>query len=150
MEAITQFWQSVVQDDQLDQLTIQAQEDVGQLTMNTSLWEMPLMVQIMRAEEIKDLQQRASYAQEFQQRHHGQLDEFQEIGGQLDVKAVAMLQEVQENRQLVDGNAQEEHLMQQALNNFQSVADKVQLQVHEIAQQFGYFKAWTLAYTLLS
>ena len=49
------------------------------------------MVHIMRAEEIKDLQQRASYAQEFQQRHHGQLDEFQEIGGQLAIKVVATL-----------------------------------------------------------
>ena len=38
MEATTQFWQSVVQDEQLNQLTMQVQEAEGQLmTLKTSL-----------------------------------------------------------------------------------------------------------------
>ena len=56
MEVTTQFWQSVVQYEQLDQLAGQVQEAEGQLaTLKTSLWAMPLMVQITRAEELKDL-----------------------------------------------------------------------------------------------
>ena len=43
MEMTTQFWQSIVQDEQLDQLTEQVQEAEGQLTL---LKAMPLMVQI--------------------------------------------------------------------------------------------------------
>ena len=49
------------------------------------------MVQITRAEELKDLQQRASHAQENQKKCLPQLDEFQEIGGQLAVKAFTTL-----------------------------------------------------------
>ena len=67
-----------------------------------------------------------------------QLDEFQDIGGQLAVKAFATLQE---NRKMIDDKASEEHPVQHALHNFQSVTDKVQLQVHEIMQQFEDFKA---------
>ena len=41
MEATTQFWQSVVQDELLDQLTAQVQEVEGQLKMlKTLLWEL--------------------------------------------------------------------------------------------------------------
>ena len=43
---------------------------------------------------MKDIQQRAAHAQERQRKHCTQLDEFQEIGGQLDVKLVATLQVV--------------------------------------------------------
>ena len=57
MEVTTHFWQSVVQDEKLDHLTVQVQESEGQLTtLKTSLRAMPLMVQITRAEELKDLQ----------------------------------------------------------------------------------------------
>ena len=56
MEATTQFWKSIVQDEQLDQLTVQVQEVEDQLTtLKTSLKAMPLMVQITRATELKDL-----------------------------------------------------------------------------------------------
>ena len=98
MEATTQFWQSIVQDEQLDHLPTQVQEAEVQLTtLKTSLRAMPLMVQITLAEELKDLQQRVGRAQERKQKRHTQLDEFQEIGGQLGVKEVAMMQEVQEH-----------------------------------------------------
>ena len=47
MEETTQFWQSIVQDEQLDQLTVQVQEEEGQLkTLNSIVKAMPLMVQI--------------------------------------------------------------------------------------------------------
>ena len=85
------------------------------------------MVQITRAEELKDLQQRATCAQEHQQKHHAQLDEFQEIDGQLVVKVVAMLQEVKEHRQIVNSKANEEHPVKQDLTNCQSTSNKVQL-----------------------
>ena len=41
------------------------------------------------------------------------------------VKEVTTLQVVQENQKMVDDKAREEHSVQQALNNFQSVFDKV-------------------------
>ena len=89
---------------------MQVQEAEGQLmTLKTSLRAMPLMVHITRAKELKDLQQRSAQAQECQQKRCAQLNQFQEIGGQLDVKAVAMLQAVQEHRQAVDSKAIEEH-----------------------------------------
>ena len=62
-EETTNFWQRVFQDEQLDQLTAQVQEAVSQLTMlKTSLRAMSLMVQITRAEELKDLQQWATHS----------------------------------------------------------------------------------------
>ena len=58
MEETTHFWQSVVQDEQLDHLTMQVQEvEVQLMTLKTSLRSMPSMVQITQAEELKDLQQ---------------------------------------------------------------------------------------------
>ena len=60
MEATTQvfFWKSIVQDENLDQLTTQVQESKGQLTtLKTSLRDMPLMVHTTWAEELKDLHQ---------------------------------------------------------------------------------------------
>ena len=65
MEETMQFWQSIVQDKQLDQLTVQVQEAEGQLkTLKLALKAMFLMVQITRATELKDIQQRAAHAQE--------------------------------------------------------------------------------------
>ena len=64
------------------------------------------------------------------------------------VKAVTMLQEVQENQQMVNNKAREEHPIKQDFANCQSTADKFQLQVHDIAQQFEDFKAGMLADTL--
>ena len=44
-EETMQFWKSIVQDEQLDQLTVQVQEVEGQLTtLNSALKDMPLMV----------------------------------------------------------------------------------------------------------
>ena len=63
--------------------------------------------------------------QECQQKRRAQLNEFQEIDGQLAVKVVTTLQEVQEHRQMVDSKAQEENPMKQALTNCQITADKV-------------------------
>ena len=96
-KAMTQFQKSVIQDDQLDELTKQAWKAKAQLmTLKTSLKEMPLIVKIACFEELKDLQQRASIAQERHQKRSTQLDEFQDIGRQLEVKAVVVLQAVQE------------------------------------------------------
>ena len=106
------------------------------------------MAHITRAEELKDLQQRAAHAQECQQKRRTQLDKFQEIGAQLAVKVVATLQAVQENRQMVDGKAREENPMQQVFLNYQSAAERVQLQAQEILQQFEDFKDKTSMYTL--
>ena len=45
MEVTMHFWQSIVQDEKLDQLIAQVYEAEGQLTMlKTSMWEMSLMV----------------------------------------------------------------------------------------------------------
>ena len=77
-------------------------------TLKTLLRAMVLMVQITRAEELMDLEQRSSHAQEHQQKRHAQLDEFQEVGGQLAIKAVATLEAVQENRQMVNDKEREE------------------------------------------
>ena len=66
-------------------------------------------------------------AQELQQKRHEQIDKFQEIDGQLVVKAIAMLQAIQENRKPVEIKASEEHPIQQTLTNCQSIASKFQL-----------------------
>ena len=109
---------------------------------------MLLMVQITRSIELKDLQQRTTRAQEHQQKRHEKLDEFQEIGSQLAIKAIATPHDIQDNRQLVKNKACEEHPIQQTLTNCQSITSKVQLQVREIAQQFEDFKDRTSAHTL--
>ena len=82
------------------------------MTLKTSLRALPLMVQITWSEELKGLQQRVSHTQECQQKCHAQLDEFQEVGGQLVIKAVATLQAVKESRKMVDSKAGEAHLVQ--------------------------------------
>ena len=56
---------------------MQVQEDEGQLmNLKTSLRDMPLMVQITWAKELKDLQQRVARVQDRQQKSHSQNDEF--------------------------------------------------------------------------
>ena len=108
------------------------------------------MVQITQATELKDLQQCAARAQEHQQKHCEQLDEFQDLGVQLAIKVVATLQDVQESWQMVNGKATEEHPVQQMVINCQDTIAKVQLQVQDTAQQFVDFKDKTVAYTLLT
>ena len=106
------------------------------MKLNTVLRALPLMVQITRYEELKDLHQIGAHAQEHQQKHRAQLDEFQEVGGQLVVKAIATLQVLQESQKMVNNKFGTAHPVQQDVLNCQSAANKVQLQVHEIAQQF--------------
>ena len=58
MEETTQFWGSVIQDEQLDQLTKQLQEAETQLeTLKTVLRKMPQIVSIKQFAELKELQQ---------------------------------------------------------------------------------------------
>ena len=55
-DEMTQFWKSVIQDDQLEKLAKQVQETEAQLTtLKTSLHTIPLMVSITWFEEFKDL-----------------------------------------------------------------------------------------------
>ena len=71
------------------------QEAEGQLTnLKSALKAIPLMVQITRATELKDLQQHAARALERQQKRCEHLNEFQDIGDQLAVKFVDTLQAV--------------------------------------------------------
>ena len=79
MEAINQFWKSLILDEKLDQLTAQVQEvEVHLTTLKTSLKAMLLMVQITLAADLKDLQQQAARAQECEQKCYKQLNKFQE------------------------------------------------------------------------
>ena len=56
MDVTTLFWGSIVQDEQLAQLTTQLQEEEGKLTkLKTSLRVMPLMVHITKSVELKEL-----------------------------------------------------------------------------------------------
>ena len=55
-DEMSQFWKSVIQDDQFENLAKQVQETEAQLTtLKTSLHTIPLMVSITRFEEFKDL-----------------------------------------------------------------------------------------------
>ena len=85
------------------------------------------MVQITCSEELKDLQQWASWAQEHQHKHNTQLDEFQDIGRQLDVKAVIALQAVQEGRKLVDSKVGVEHPLKHDMLNCWDTVEGVHL-----------------------
>ena len=95
---------------------------------------MPLLIHITCSEELKDLHQRAARAQEHKRKRNTQLDEFEDIGGQLVVKEVAALQVVQEGMKMVDGKAREEHQLKQDLLTCQDTVERVRLQVREISQ----------------
>ena len=82
----------------------------------------------MCSEELKDLQQRASIGQERHQKRSTQLDEFQDIGRLLEVKAVAALQAVQEGKNIVDSKEEEENLVNKDLLNCWDVSKQVKLQ----------------------
>ena len=57
MEATTQFWGSVIQDEQLEQLTKKLQEAENQLEMlKTTLKTMPPLVSITWSAELKEIQ----------------------------------------------------------------------------------------------
>ena len=76
------------------------------------------------------------------------MDEFQEVGRQLAIKAVATLQAVQESQNMVDSKVGEAHPMEQTLLNCEIATERLYLQVQEISQQFKYFKDMTSTYTL--
>ena len=62
-EERTQFWGSVIQDEQLDQLTMQAREADNKLTtLKMKLRTMLLMVQVPWSIELRELQQRDTKA----------------------------------------------------------------------------------------
>ena len=96
-DATTQFWGSVVQDKQFEHLNIQMREVEVQLAaLRTSLIAMPLVVQVTKEVELKELQQNVLKAQTCQHQCTTQLEEFQDIGEKLSLKAVTALQTVQE------------------------------------------------------
>ena len=133
----------------MEQLAKQVREAETQLTtLKMSLHKIPLMVQIMLTKDLKDLQQRAVRAQEHQHKRNTQLDEFQDISGQLVVIVVAAMQAIQEGRKMVDGMAREEHPFKSNMLNCRDTVEFVQLQVQEILQQFEDFKTMTTEYTL--
>ena len=64
--------------------------------MQVSLNSIPMMIQITKETEIKVLHNRASKAGEMHKRHTTQLDKFQELGEELDLKAMDALGNIQE------------------------------------------------------
>ena len=73
----TQFWISVVQDEQLQKLSTQLHEAKAQLIeMRVSLKKMPLIVKVTKAVELKALQQRATKSREHHHHRTTHLDEF--------------------------------------------------------------------------
>ena len=81
--------------------------------------------------ELKYLQHWFGKARQHQWKHNDQLDEFQEIGAQLSVKAVAALQAVKEGKKKVNANMVEHTLKQDFLWS-QDLAEKIKTQVKEI------------------
>ena len=111
MEATSQFWGSVVHDEQWEKLTTKLQEADNQLAMlKTTLRTIPPLVSITRSTKLKELQQRVGKAQEQQWKRNDHLNEFQEIGSQLLVKAVATLQAMQDGKKEVNAKMVEHQL----------------------------------------
>ena len=106
---------------------------------------MPPIVQITRSTELKELQQQVGKAQEW--KRNDQLDEFQEIGAQLSVKAVVALQAMQEGKKEVNAKLVE-HPLKQDLLESQDLAEKIKTQVKEITQQYNDFKLKINEYTM--
>ena len=71
---------------------------------------MPPIIHITWLAELKELHQWVGKAQERQRKRNDQLDEFQEIGAKLSVKAVAALQEFQDGKKEVNANMVEHPL----------------------------------------
>ena len=63
-----------------------------------SLKENSFMMQITKAPDLKDLQQRVSSARERQQQRSVQLDKFQEIGAQLPMRVGSIVEAAQVNK----------------------------------------------------
>ena len=128
----TQFLGSIVQDEKLDQLIMQlhkAQRNIAML--RKLLKEMPLVVQIMKATELKELQQCVTKEREHQQRRTMQLEEFQYIGAQLSMKAVSALQVVQDGCRDVTAKITK-HPLERKVTECREVNEKVKEQVKEV------------------
>ena len=93
---------------------------------------MPPLVSITWSTELKELQQWIGKAHEQQWKHSDQLDEFQEIGAQLSVKAVSSLQAVQDDKKEFNAKMVEYPLKQDCFM-CQDVAEKFKAQVAEIS-----------------
>ena len=72
---------------------------------------------------------------------------FQETGGQLSMKAVAALQDVQEGKTGVTAKLVE-HPMKQDFLGSQDIVEKIQAQAKEITQQYNDFKLKINEYTM--
>ena len=149
-DATAKFWGSVVQDTQLEQLTMQLQQAEGKLeTLNTSLKVISLLIQITNFIELKSLQQWVAKERERQQRCSAQLDEFQEIGAQLSIKAVSTLKEAKEGKKDI-AKKMVENLVTRDLMVSQEIAGRFKKQVKAITQQYEDFKLNITEYTMSS
>ena len=139
IEVTTQFWGSVVHDKKLEQLTTQLQEAKGQLeTLETSLRALPPDFQITKSTQLKELHQHVVKERECQERHSTQLDDFQDIGVQLLIKAVSDKKDVTDK--IV------EHPLAHDLTGSREIAEKVK----DITQQYEDFKQKINGYTMSS
>ena len=82
------------------------------------------MIQLTRSTELIELQQRVAKAQEWQHKCNAQLEEFQDIGAYLDIKALVMLQVVQDGKNTLNTKLVE-HPVKQDLLRCQDEAKKV-------------------------
>ena len=110
---------------------------------------MPLVIQITKSIKMKVLQYHLVKAQECQQKHIMQLDEFQDIGVKLYVKVVYALQAVQEGKKEVVENMVE-HPLAHDLTRIQDITEKVKEKFKEIIQQYADFQQKITKYTMSS
>ena len=112
-----------------------------------SIKEMPFMMQITKEPELKELQQQVTNARERKQLHSAQLDEFQEIGAQLSMKEIFVLKSTQEGKTNIAANMVE-HPIDHDLKVSHEVTERVKEKVQAITQQFAYFKAKIVEFTM--
>ena len=108
---------------------------------------MPLVVQIRKSEEMKELQQGVGKAQERQGRQSEYLDEFPYIGVHLSIKVIIVLTNMQEGKKEVAAKIVE-HPVKDYLIGSREIVEKVQEQVNVITQQYEYFKLKINEYTM--
>ena len=126
------------------------QEAEGKLdTLRTSLKVMPLVVQITKAPDLKDLQQCVTKKRECQKRHTTQLDEQQDIGAQISMKAVSVMQVVLDGRRDVIDKIVE-HPLEREVIECRETNEKIKEQVKEVTQQYKEFKVNISGYTISS
>ena len=101
--------------------------------MKTSLKLIPLIIYITKDAKLKDLLQWVANDKDRHQRCTTQLDEFQEIGVQLLVKDVSVLQEVHAGRKDVIAKIIENSLDHEETKS-REIAEKIKERVKEITQ----------------